>query len=77
MGKRECTSCIMCALIMGAFSMRAPPNEEVSLLRAAVDLSSVLLSKKTMKVCSRPRGCRALVVLYRWGEELGGAAGTA
>ena len=29
-GKRECTSCIMCALIMGAFSMRAPPNAEVA-----------------------------------------------
>ena len=55
-GKRECTSCIMCALIMGAFIMRAPPNEEVSLLRAAVDLSSVLLTKKKMKVCSESSG---------------------
>ena len=47
MGKRECTSCIMCALIMGAFSMRAPPNEEVSFSTQRSEApSSVLLEKK-------------------------------
>ena len=51
MGKRECTSCIMCALIMGAFSMRAPPNAEVafSALLQLEDLSSA--HEKKMKVC--------------------------